>query len=1058
MKSLIQTLIILLIVNCFLINKTTAQISINTDGATPDASAMLDVTSTDKGVLIPRMTTVERTAISNPAASLLVYDTDEGTYWYYENSEWKEIATKEETITSPFELKAPAYISTTTIGNNPIVMVEDNNYLYILERGDDQIRIMDLTIPTAPSTLTTFTLPTAAYPTDIKVSGDYAYVTSSNTTESQLWIFDISTPANIDTVGSFNVGGRFSSVDISGNYVYVTDYENDKLRIIDVSTPASPTQVAEVLNIYHFYGSKIEIADYNAIVINNNYAYVLHYPSTTSTSGRGFSIIDISVPTSPSLVSTTTFNGNLTIKKNSIVIYNNYLYYSTDSDRDYININNLTSGDIPLDLANGTAFALKDNYLLFNDGESLDGNIEFKDLSTSPTSPTTVYSRVNNNNTVGASTAVVAVGNFLYTITDAGELIIDQISNIFATGISADGNPVYYEVDNSLGNHTASSNLQLSDNYLSNDGDDEGISIDDDGNVTFSDDVTFSNNITLNDKYLSNDGDDEGISIADNGKVTVSNNLAVTGNLDVSQNIKLNSNYLSNDGGDEGISIADNGKVTFSNNILLNNNYLSNDGGDEGISIANNGNVTLSDNLTVTGNLGVSSNIKLNSNYLSNDGGDEGISIANNGKVTFSNNILLNNNYLSNDGGDEGISIRDNGTVTASDSLIVEGELIANSNLTVGANIKLNNNYLSNDGDDEGLSISDNGTVTASDSLIVEGQLIVNNRDLSNTAFFSENGLVTPFNNTDDFLFGTDNLNYGGSGDEYKMFFDQSIGALRVGRIQNTNWDNTNLGGYSFAAGTNTIASGNNSVAFGYQTVASGTHALAGGNQSEATGNISFVFGREVTAPSYGEIAIGLYNTTYTPNDATAYNGSDRLFVIGNGTANGSRSDAMIVYKDGTAWIQGNLTVDATLYTSDIRLKENITASQYGLKDVLNIQVRDYEFKKDATNHLHTGFLAQQLHTVFPHAVKVGGDDEETNPWSVDYASLTPLLVKGMQEQQVVIDELNLLVQQARIENKQLKMEVSKIQQLETQNKKLETQVSEMKAMLQQIQAQLGNQ
>ncbi|REC74483.1 hypothetical protein DRF60_17700 [Chryseobacterium elymi] len=51
-----------------------AQIGINT--STPDRSAILDVYSQDKGMLIPRLTTASRDAISNPATSLAIYDTD----------------------------------------------------------------------------------------------------------------------------------------------------------------------------------------------------------------------------------------------------------------------------------------------------------------------------------------------------------------------------------------------------------------------------------------------------------------------------------------------------------------------------------------------------------------------------------------------------------------------------------------------------------------------------------------------------------------------------------------------------------------------------------------------------------------------------------------------------------------------------------------------------------------------------------------------------------------------------------------------------------------------
>lgn len=52
-----------------------SQVGINTK--TPNASAALDINSTEKGILIPRMTTVQKLAISNPAEGLLVYDTNQ---------------------------------------------------------------------------------------------------------------------------------------------------------------------------------------------------------------------------------------------------------------------------------------------------------------------------------------------------------------------------------------------------------------------------------------------------------------------------------------------------------------------------------------------------------------------------------------------------------------------------------------------------------------------------------------------------------------------------------------------------------------------------------------------------------------------------------------------------------------------------------------------------------------------------------------------------------------------------------------------------------------------
>ncbi|HBY70027.1 MAG TPA: hypothetical protein DEG69_21130, partial [Flavobacteriaceae bacterium] len=57
-----------------------AQVGIGT--TTPDPSSMLDVTSDSQGLLVPRMTTAERNAITDPAKSLLVFDTTENKYYY----------------------------------------------------------------------------------------------------------------------------------------------------------------------------------------------------------------------------------------------------------------------------------------------------------------------------------------------------------------------------------------------------------------------------------------------------------------------------------------------------------------------------------------------------------------------------------------------------------------------------------------------------------------------------------------------------------------------------------------------------------------------------------------------------------------------------------------------------------------------------------------------------------------------------------------------------------------------------------------------------------------
>ena len=69
-------------------NDLHAQVSINADGTDPDGSAMLDVKSTSKGVLIPRMSATERDAITNPATGLMVFVSNDLSFYYYDGTAW----------------------------------------------------------------------------------------------------------------------------------------------------------------------------------------------------------------------------------------------------------------------------------------------------------------------------------------------------------------------------------------------------------------------------------------------------------------------------------------------------------------------------------------------------------------------------------------------------------------------------------------------------------------------------------------------------------------------------------------------------------------------------------------------------------------------------------------------------------------------------------------------------------------------------------------------------------------------------------------------------------
>lgn len=70
-----------------------AQQNIGIGTNAPNASAMLDITSTTKGLLIPRMTLAQRNAITTPATGLMVYQTDNTAgFYYYNGSAWAGIS------------------------------------------------------------------------------------------------------------------------------------------------------------------------------------------------------------------------------------------------------------------------------------------------------------------------------------------------------------------------------------------------------------------------------------------------------------------------------------------------------------------------------------------------------------------------------------------------------------------------------------------------------------------------------------------------------------------------------------------------------------------------------------------------------------------------------------------------------------------------------------------------------------------------------------------------------------------------------------------------------
>jgi hypothetical protein len=149
---------------------------------------------------------------------------------------------------------------------------------------------------------------------------------------------------------------------------------------------------------------------------------------------------------------------------------------------------------------------------------------------------------------------------------------------------------------------------------------------------------------------------------------------------------------------------------------------------------------------------------------------------------------------------------------------------------------------------------------------------------------------------------------------------------------------NTASGGFSVVLNnTNTTTTAaTTSIAGGFQSYVSANLGMAIGWADTASGQAASAFGNGNAAPSYAEHVIGTFATDYTPLNANSFNAADRLFNVGNGTNNTTRSDAFTILKNGNVGVGNNaptakLQVNGTTSTTNLQMT-NGGASGYVLQ------------------------------------------------------------------------------------------------------------------------------
>lgn len=152
-----KRLILFLALFCLTATLFAQSVGINANGATPDSSAMLDVQSTDKGMLLPRLTREQRDAISNPAAGLYIYNLDDSCFNYYTGAQWILDCGRSDLIR---EL-APSIIQGNNINSFPRInglVSDDAGNIYVAGSFRDTLHFGNATLSSTDGSLDTYVL------------------------------------------------------------------------------------------------------------------------------------------------------------------------------------------------------------------------------------------------------------------------------------------------------------------------------------------------------------------------------------------------------------------------------------------------------------------------------------------------------------------------------------------------------------------------------------------------------------------------------------------------------------------------------------------------------------------------------------------------------------------------------------------------------------------------------------------------------------------------------------------------------------------------------------
>jgi Tfp pilus assembly protein PilV len=210
---------------------------------------------------------------------------------------------------------APFVAASLSLTGTPTNIYVSGNYAYVSNQDDaEELQVVDITTPTLPFQAGSFNALGSANANGVYASGTMAYIVRDSSSSDELVVINVTTPSLPSLAGSLNLAATGFEVWVSSTFAYIASGSNtQELQVANVGNPSFMT----IVGTYNLTG-------------NTDAITIIGFVTTTLIGqGAQFALINITSPAAPSL--TTSFNTAQTVRDIAVFADNTLAFLAGDS-------------------------------------------------------------------------------------------------------------------------------------------------------------------------------------------------------------------------------------------------------------------------------------------------------------------------------------------------------------------------------------------------------------------------------------------------------------------------------------------------------------------------------------------------------------------------------------------------------------------------------------------------------------------------------------------------------------------------------------------------------